>query len=110
LAFNDPAEADFNDPAGMKVVNLDQACRQQQVAEGWFPSLESVPSQAITLTIPTVLRVPKLIVSVPGIRKAEAMRRTVEEHISTACPSTILRTHPNVTIYLDVDSAAHLTG
>ncbi len=110
LAFNDPAEADFNDPLAIKTVTLDDACRQQQVAEGWFARREEVPGQALTLTIPTMFRVPKLIVSVPGHRKAEVMRRTLEEPISTGCPSTILRTHPDVTIYLDADSAALLPG
>jgi len=108
LAFNDPSEADFNDPLAIKVVTLDDMCRRQQVAEGWFVRLEEVPRQALTLTIPTLFRVPKLIVSVPGSRKAEVVRRTLEEPIATDCPSTILRTHPNVTIYLDSDSAAEL--
>ena len=108
LAFNDPAEADFRDEQAMKVVTLDNACRQQQVAEGWFASREEVPRQALTLTIPTLLRVPKLIASVPGSRKAAIVRRTLAEPISTACPSTILRTHPNTTIYLDAESAAEL--
>jgi glucosamine-6-phosphate deaminase len=108
LAFNDPAEANFNDPEDMKVVHLDQACRQQQAAEGWFATWQDVPPQALTLTIPSLFRVPKLIASVPGSRKAEAVRRTLEEPISTACPSTILRTHPDVTLYLDVESAAEL--
>lgn len=110
LAFNDPAEADFNDPLIMKIVTLDDACRRQQVAEGWFSGLRDVPTQALTLTIPALLRVPRLIASVPGPRKAQIVRRTLEEPISTACPSTILRTHPDVTIYLDVDSAAELNG
>jgi glucosamine-6-phosphate deaminase len=110
LAFNDPSEANFNDPQAIKVVTLEHACRRQQVSEGWFASLEEVPKQALTLTIPTLFRVPKLIVSVPGIRKAEAVRRTLEEPIATDCPSTLLRTHPDVTLYLDVDSAAELKG
>ncbi len=108
LAFNDPAEADFSDPKVMKVVQLDRACRQQQAAEGWFQSWEEVPERALTLTIPALFRVPKLIVSVPGSRKAEAVRRTLYDPISTSCPSTLLRTHPDVTIYLDTDSAAEL--
>ena len=108
LAFNEPAEADFQDPQEMKIVNLDLMCRQQQAAEGWFPSWQEAPERALTLTIPTVFRVPKLIASVPGPRKAHIIRRTVHEPISTACPSTLLRTHPNVTVYLDVDSAAEL--
>jgi glucosamine-6-phosphate deaminase len=110
LAFNDPAEADFDDPLAIKVVTLDDQCRQQQVSEGWFKTLEEVPAQALTLTIPTLFRVPKLIASVPGARKADAVRRTLQEAISTNCPSTLLRTHPDVTIYLDTDSASELTG
>jgi glucosamine-6-phosphate deaminase len=110
LAFNDPGIADFNDPVDVKIVHLDSACRLQQSAEGWFNSPEDVPEYAITLTIPALFRVPKLIVSVPGSRKARIMRRTLEEQISTDCPATILRTHPDVTIYLDEESAAELGG
>jgi len=108
LAFNDPAIARFNDPLDVKVVELDQECKQQQVAEGWFKSTDEVPQHAISLTIPALMRVPKLIVSVPGSRKAAVMRRTVEEAISSKCPATILRSHPDVTVYLDKDSAAEL--
>lgn len=110
LAFNDPAEADFNDPLDMKIVRLDKPCRQQQAAEGWFNQFEDVPERALTLTIPTLFRVPKLIVSVPGSRKAKIIRRTLEEPISTECPSTILRTHRDATVYLDAESAAELDG
>ena len=108
LAFNDPPVADFDDPEDVKVVTLDSMCRQQQAAEGWFHTVEDVPEQAITLTIPALMRVPHLIVSVPGSRKAQIMRRTLTEEISTSCPSTLLRTHPNVTVYLDADAAAAL--
>jgi len=108
LAFNDPAVANFEDPLDVKVVHLDLVCRKQQAAEGWFKSFQEVPESAITLTIPALFRVPKLIVSVPGSRKVEIMRRTLEEPISTECPATILRTHPDATIYLDIDSAAEL--
>jgi len=90
----------------MKVVTLDDACRGQQVAEGWFRSPEEVPRQALTLTIPALLRIPKLVLSVPGSRKAAIVRRALEESISTACPATILRTHPDATMYLDRESAA----
>jgi glucosamine-6-phosphate deaminase len=110
LAFMDPAVADFNDPRDVKVVRLDAACRAQQVAEGWFNNLEEVPECAISLTIPAILRIPKLIVSVPGSRKAAIMRRMLEETISTKCPASILRTHPDVTVYLDQDSASELEG
>jgi glucosamine-6-phosphate deaminase len=108
IAFNDPAVADFNDPLDVKVVELDGACKRQQVAEGWFGGLDEVPNHAISLTIPTLMRVPRLIVSVPGSRKAQVMRRTIEEAISTECPATILRTHPGVTVFLDEESAAEL--
>lgn len=108
LAFNDPDEANFADPLDVKVVHLDTACRQQQAAEGWFESYEDVPQRAITLTIPTLFRVPRLVLSVPGSRKAKIIRQTFEEPISTKCPSTILRTHPDATLYLDLESAAEL--
>ena len=110
LAFMDPAVADFNDPQDVKAVRLDAACRAQQVAEGWFNNLEEVPDNALSMTIPAILRVPRLIVSVPGARKAAIIRRTFEEAISTSCPATILRTHPNVTVYLDEESASELDG
>ena len=110
LAFNDPPIADFTDPVDVKIVQLDPACRQQQTAEGWFSSVEDVPQYAITLTIPALLRVPKLIVSVPGKRKAKIVWRAFTESISTACPATILRTHPNATVYLDLESADELSG
>jgi glucosamine-6-phosphate deaminase len=110
LAFNDPGEADFEDPDVMRVVTLDPACRQQQLGEGWFSTLEEVPARALTLTIPTLMKIPKLIVSVPGRRKAQSVRRTVEDPISPACPATILRNHPDVTLYLDQESAAELDG
>ncbi len=106
LAFNDPGEADFDDPLDVRTVVLDTACRQQQAAEGWFDSLEDVPKVAITLTMPALFRVPRLILSVPGPRKAEIIQRIMEEPISADCPATILRRHPNATLYLDSDSAA----
>lgn len=108
LAFNDPGEADFNDPQDVKIVHLDTVCRQQQSAEGWFNSLDDVPDIAITVTIPALFRVPRLILSVPGPRKAEAVKRLIEGPISTSCPATILRQHPNATLYLDPDAAADI--
>jgi glucosamine-6-phosphate deaminase len=108
LAFNDPGVADFTDPVDAKIVRLDDVCRQQQAAEGWFAGIDEVAESAITLTIPTLMRVPKLIASVPGIRKAAIVKRTLYEPISTACPATILRTHPDVTVYLDPESASAL--
>lgn len=108
LAFNDPSEANFEDPLDVKVVTLDQTCRQQQVGEGWFKGLDDVPKQAITLTIPTLFRIPQLILSVPGKRKAQIVRRTLTEEISTTVPATIMRRHPHATLYLDPASASEL--
>jgi glucosamine-6-phosphate deaminase len=105
LAFNDPAEAKFHDSRDFKIVNLDRDCRQQQVNESWFQSLDEVPRQAITMTIPAIVRTPELIASVPGERKRRAVERTLRGDISTACPATILRTHANAHVYLDRDSA-----
>jgi glucosamine-6-phosphate deaminase len=108
LAFNDPAEANFDDPKDMKIVKLDSVCRQQQVEEGWFANFQEVPEYALTLTIPTLFRVPRLIVSVPGSRKARIVRRTLQEPITTACPATILRKHANATLYLNPEAASDL--
>ncbi len=114
LAFNDPGEADFNDPLDIKIVHLDKVCREQQVSEGWFSSAADVPERAITLTIPALFRVPKIIVSLSGKRKAHILRRTLLDPISTACPATILRTHPDTSLYFDEEAAAeiwdHLTS
>lgn len=110
LAFNDPGEADFEDPKDVKIVELEEVSRRQQLEERWFNTLAEVPKCAITLTMPAILRVPHLLVTAPGWRKAEIVRRTVEETISTDCPATILRTHPNVTLYLDEESASELKG
>jgi glucosamine-6-phosphate deaminase len=108
LAFNDPGEADFNDPLDVKIVHLDEPCRQQQASEGWFKTVDEIPKTAITLTMPTLFRVPKLILSVVGPRKAAVIRRTFEDPITTTCPSTILRTHPDATIYMDREAAAQV--
>jgi glucosamine-6-phosphate deaminase len=108
LAFNDPQVADFNDPVDAKIVQLDEVCRNQQWAEGWFATIDQVPQSAITLTIPALFRVPKLIVSVPGWRKAKIVRSALQDPVSTECPATILRTHPNATMYLDPESADEL--
>jgi len=104
LAFNDPPVADFNDPETAKIVTLDPACRNQQVNDGCFPSIEEVPTQAITLTIPTLLRADYLFCTVPGPTKREAVRRTLNDPVSSDCPSTILRRHRHCTLYVEKDS------
>lgn len=108
LAFNDPGEADFNDSLDVKIVHLDEPCRRQQAAEGWFKSVDEIPKTAITLTMPTLFRVPKLILSVLGARKGDIVRRTFEDPIGTDCPATILRTHPDATIFMDREAAAQV--
>ena len=109
IAFNDPAVADFDDPHTVKVVELDAACRQQQVNDGCFPGFDIVPSQAITLTCPTLLSGRVLVCVVPGSRKAAAVRNTLRAPIGTACPATILRRHGCATLYLDIESASLFT-
>jgi glucosamine-6-phosphate deaminase len=106
LAFNDPDEADFNDPLDVKIVHLDEPCRRQQAAEGWFKTVDEIPKTAITLSMPALFRVPKLILSVGGPRKANIIRKTFDDPISTACPATILRTHQDATIFMDRAAAA----
>jgi len=108
LAFNDPGEADFNDPLDVKIVHLDEPCRRQQAAEGWFKSVDEIPKTAITVTMAGLFRMPKLILSVLGPRKADIIRRTFDDPITTACPSTILRTHPDATIFLDHEAATQV--
>ncbi|MDO5553309.1 MAG: glucosamine-6-phosphate deaminase [Planctomycetia bacterium] len=106
IAFNDPPVADFNDPLQVKIVTLDEACRRQQVNDGCFPDFDSVPKQAITLTVPTLMGGICLVCSVPGRLKRKAVTDTISAPISTDCPATILRTHSNATLFVDHDSYA----
>lgn len=106
IAFNDPPVADFDDPYAVKVVELDQVCRQQQVDDDCFPTLDDVPTHALTLTVPRLLDAQRLFCIVPAASKATAVARTLAGPIDESCPATALRRHPNVTLYLDPDSAA----
>ena len=108
LAFNDPP-ADFETQDPYIVVTLDQACRQQQVGEGWFPTIDEVPKQAISMSVKQVLKSKEILAVVPGPKKAHAIKVCFDGPISSMAPSSILRTHPNATIYLDRDSAALLS-
>ena len=108
IAFNDPPVADFNDPKAVKPVVLDEICRQQQVNDGCFPSIDRVPTHAITLTCPTLASAEYLFCIVPAPTKAEAVYHTLHDEISERCPATILRTHENAVLYLDGDSSALL--
>jgi glucosamine-6-phosphate deaminase len=109
LAFNDPP-ADFDDPKAVKVVELDVACRQQQVDDKCFDHFQDVPVRALTLTIPLLLTADRLFCCAPGRLKREAVRRTIEGSISPECPSTALRLHPNCRLYLDRESGDDLPG
>lgn len=106
LAFNDPPFADFDDPAWVKVVKLDDASRRQQVGEGHFASLDQVPTQAITLTIPALLAAKRLLAIVPEARKAQAVARALHGPITEDCPASILRRAPHAHLFLDQASAA----
>ncbi len=108
LAFNDPPVADFDDPEIIKEVELDEICRQQQVNDGEFDTLEQVPKKAVTLTVPTLLSATYLSVVVPGLSKASAVENALFGEISTSCPASILRTHPHAKLFLDIDSAKSL--
>ncbi len=108
IAFNDPPVADFNDPKLVKVVELDEACRKQQLGEGWFPAFDDVPTHALSLTIPAILNCKHISCVVPDERKAEAVFNTINAEISTACPATILRMHADTILFLDKNSASKL--
>jgi glucosamine-6-phosphate deaminase len=108
IAFNDPPVADFKDPKAVKIVKLDEICRNQQVNDGCFASIDDVPTHALTLTVPTLMAGKQLFCIVPAATKANAVYNTVNAEIGTECPATAMRLHPNVTLYLDADSAALL--
>jgi glucosamine-6-phosphate deaminase len=109
LAFNDPP-ADFETEQPYLVVNLDEACRMQQFGEGWFPDLESVPKQAISMSIHQILRSKSIICSVPDERKAQAVKDCIEGSVSNLHPASILQSHPNCEMYLDQASSSLLSG
>jgi glucosamine-6-phosphate deaminase len=101
IAFNDPGFADFNDVEYLKVVELDEACRRQQVGEGWFSTLSQVPKEAITLTITAIMDCKVLSCTVPDERKAVAVYNTLTGEINTSCPASILRNHQSAFLFLD---------
>ena len=107
LAFNDPpADFDIEDP--YIIVNLDEACRKQQMGEGWFDTLEDVPQQAISMSIQQILKSKNIICSVPDARKSDAVKNAIEGEITPIVPSSILQTHDRTWIYLDKESATLL--
>lgn len=109
LAFNDPP-ADFEAEAAYLVVALDEACRRQQVGEGWFASLDEVPSQALSMSIPQIMKSRHIVCTVPDARKAEAVKGAVEGPVTPFCPASVLQRHPACALYLDRASASALSG
>jgi glucosamine-6-phosphate deaminase len=108
LAFNDPP-ADFNTDEPYLIVELDKACRSQQVNEGWFSAIAEVPSRAISMSVKQILKSKEIIAVVPGAQKARAVKACLEGKVSPLAPASILREHSNTTIYLDTESASLLT-
>lgn len=107
IAFNDPP-ADFDTEEPYLVVNLDEACRRQQLGEGWFPTLEDVPKQAISMSVKQIMKSAAIICTVPDERKAGAVFHTLNDPVSPVCPATILREHPEAWLYLDEKAAMNL--
>ena len=105
IAFNDPPVADFNDKKTVKPVKLDEVCRQQQVNDGCFATINDVPTHAMTLTVPTLVRAPYLFCIVPAPTKAKAVYETLNGNVDEHCPASILRTHENAKLYLDNQSS-----
>ncbi|MGP8248133.1 MAG: glucosamine-6-phosphate deaminase [Bryobacteraceae bacterium] len=110
LAFIDPNECDFSDPKDVRSVGLDRVCRMQQVHDGAFPALDGVPRRALSLTIPVFLRIPRVVLSVPGATKRAAVMRALEGPVAASCPASVLRRHPGATLFLDRESAALVNG
>lgn len=109
LAFNDPP-ADFETQQPYLVVELDEACRQQQRGEGWFASLDDVPLRAISMSIRQILKSRLIVCSVPDERKSAAVRAVVEGHVTPEMPASILQEHPAMTLYLDTAAASKLSA
>jgi glucosamine-6-phosphate deaminase len=108
LAFNDPP-ADFETEDPYLVVELDEACRRQQMGEGWFPSLEAVPTRAISMSIRQIMKAASIVCTVPDRRKARALQAAVEGPVSPEVPASILQQHPHTTLVLDIASASLLS-
>ena len=108
LAFNDPP-ADFDTEEAYIVANLDEACRRQQLGEGWFPTLADVPKQALSMTVKQLMKAKQILVIAPDARKANAIRACFDGEVSNLAPASILQRHPDTTVYLDTESAALLS-
>ena len=107
LAFNDPP-ADFETEEPYLVVNLDEACRRQQLGEGWFPTFDDVPKQAISMSIKQIMKSEHIICSVPDKRKAEAVKNTVKSKVSPMVPASVMQLHKSTWLYIDKNSSSKL--
>jgi glucosamine-6-phosphate deaminase len=110
LAFIDPPFCNFEDPQTVKVVELDEICRAQQVNDGAFETIDDVPHHALSLTVPAIMARPRLFAIVPGPAKRHAIKSTIEGPVATTCPASILRRHADAHLFIDRDSAALLSG
>ena len=108
IAFNDPPVADFEDPKYVKVVELEERCRVQQVNDGCFEKVELVPTHALSVTIPGLVQAKHMFCSVPAPTKAEAIKHMINDDITTACPATILRRHDDTKLYVDADAGKYI--
>jgi glucosamine-6-phosphate deaminase len=109
IGFNDPHAADFTDPKVVKLVTLDQRCREQQVKEGHWRGFADVPTVGFAVTCPALINASHIVCCVPGAHKAEAVRNTLEGPIAPSCPASCLRTHPDAELYVDIHSASQLS-
>ncbi|QTQ11340.1 6-phosphogluconolactonase [Treponema parvum] len=109
IAFNDPAVADFHDGETVKIVELDNTCRNQQVHDGCFKQLSDVPKQAVTLTVPTLFKSEHIVCTVPASAKAKAVKATILGPCSEKCPASILRLHPDANMFLDAESGKYVS-
>lgn len=108
IAFNDPPVADFSDPCYVKVVELEERCRRQQVNDGCFSAIDLVPRYALTVTIPGLIQASEMFCSVPAATKAGAVFHMLRDEISTKCPASVLRTHPGARLYVDADAGKYI--
>jgi glucosamine-6-phosphate deaminase len=108
IAFNEPGDTDFGDPRLLRVVALDERSRLQQVRDGCFETLEAVPKEAITLTVPAIMRAGSIVCVVPGPSKRVAIRQMLRRSISAQCPASVLRRHTDAALYADVESASEV--
>ncbi|HLW49203.1 MAG TPA: 6-phosphogluconolactonase [bacterium] len=108
IAFNEPGDADFTDPALLRVVRIDERSRAQQVHDGCFETVEAVPAEAMTLTVPAIMGAGRIVCVVPGLSKRAAVRTLLRGPVSTDCPASVLRRHPDAVLYTDVEAAAEI--